>query len=179
MHPGQITPSLLKEFGGYHIVPVRVGTTKLDIVNFPITPSRANLAREFATAGVLRNAAARDLYTKALETAGHRNKIEWDVWQTIGEAEGLPEFEPIPPDVEQRIQDARNGADFRNLAFNQATVDALISGLTRLRDTDVRGKQPNAFITYSGAPGTSKSKVCRVMAAVVGRPIYTFNAEAT
>lgn len=176
MHPSQVSQDYINKYGPYTIKQFNIGPSPIRIAQFNMMPSRAHLSREFGLADVLRNKEAIKL-TNSLLNTNDVEDIPLTEWEKVGQLEKLPEYEPTPPDLLRNLKSNLQASDFSNIIWDQTTVDLVSTALIRLRDTNVLANQPNAYTLFEGPPGTSKSKVSRIVSALLNRPLYSLNAE--
>lgn len=177
MHPNQITNEHISQFGPFSVKEFNLPGNRLHIAQFPITPNKAKLAKEFGLADVFKHKAAKELLDKLIAKYTDIDLIPNEEWNKVGELEKLPEYEPLPVDIKKNILSNQRAADFPNLVWDQTTVDLVTTTLTRIRDTNLLANQPNPYTLFVGPPGTSKSKVSRIISSLLGRPLYSLNAE--
>lgn len=143
-----------------------------EVVQFPTTPPRHQLTKEFAIAKCLKKDKAISLYTKLISEKGGLSISEWD---EIGKLEELPEFEPVPPDVTNRINEARSRAGSSETVFEQNFVDTVLHVLEGAQTNNNLVKGVNAYTLLEGVAGSAKSKSINFATAALERPLYTLD----
>jgi len=160
MHPNQVTPKLVSQFGE----PTVLSVLKVPIVNFPNGRPRSVLAKRFGLAGCLKDEKAKALFASARKAGNLDSKLD-----EIGELEGLPKVVELVPDVTEKIRKTKAQARLGDLGWDQQFYDTFRSVLSYIRDT---GVSATAYPLIQGPPGASKTQVAVAVAAVVGRPVY-------
>lgn len=163
MHPNQIPTNLLVEYGD----PMVQSILRIPIVNFPNGRPRWKMAKRFALAGELNSTKAKEAYSKAKEAYGVN--IPTEVWDKIGEIEGLDKVVKLVPEVEDKILELQKTSRIGELSFDQQFYDSMRFIFTCIRDC---GPNATCYPLMEGPPGASKTQVAAAVTAIVQRPLY-------
>lgn len=153
-----------------------VGGSAGTVVNFPTTASRALLAEEFGKAGVLKSIKAVEALAKA-KVGMEWGEITADTWAAIGVLEGLPEYEPEPPEVTRSRELAHLKATGPDTILEANFLQSVIHVVKGAEATNPFVRGANSYTLLEGEAGAAKSKAINFAAAVLKRPLYTFECN--
>jgi hypothetical protein len=177
MNLSHVTQATIDKYGHPTVKKISLPGMELGIVKFPLTQSRALMAKEFGLAQALHSTVAQEMAESLLKQYKTPADVPMSEWEKVGIADNLPDHEPVPPGIARNIELNKEAADFDNLVWDQTTVNIVATSLKRVHDTNVLARQPNAYTLFVGPPGTSKSKGSRIHAAILDQPVFTLNAE--